>query len=58
MCLPLHWNEANIGTSKVLLMPPHTLAQRFPEPVHLGILAKANILVTCRHIQNAGNFAR
>ena len=39
-------------------MPAHTLAQRFPEAVHLGILAKAHILVTCRHIQDAGNFAR
>ncbi len=39
-------------------MHPQTLAQRFPEPVHLGILPKGNILVTCRHIQKAGNFRR
>ena len=48
MCLPLHWNEANIGTSKAPLMRPQTLAQRFPEPVHLGILAKALPVATSR----------
>ena len=43
VCLPLHWNEANIGTSRAPLMHPQTLAQRSREPARLGVLAKSTV---------------